>query len=350
MKTKRKLLSRLMTMLIAACIISMQLPITGRAMTKYISNGINYEEGYIIVGESHAAISSVAVSFVSAANGGILHWSEDLSYAYICDSTESVTDEGNPNTYTISGNLFFVFEGMSYADRMKQGSKEFIYSDGRGSRGSGVEKIHQIMKINPNIKHWNIISMQGALAAHEGTQSMANYYVNSYRNWINYEFPNADCYFMSLATSTKYYRGVKNVEVFNNSLAAAFPDKYLDFSAFYKSKTPADMTDTLHWNHETYVEIISEAIAKVCQKRGTGTPKTTTKITNAVNTKEVCAILHTNDKTAVYTAPSLTSKLLLPKCEAGLPVLVTGITENGFFRVAITADRTPCYIAGYGLE
>ena len=63
----------------------------------------------------------------------------------------------------------------------------------------------------------------------------------------------------------------------------------------------------------------------------------------------VQAVLYTNDRTVIYAQPSLESSVILPICEAGIPIQVTGITSNGFFRVCVSPDGTDSYIAGEGL-
>ncbi|MDE7323309.1 MAG: hypothetical protein K2N73_11435 [Lachnospiraceae bacterium] len=52
----------------------------------------------------------------------------------------------------------------------------------------------------------------------------------------------------------------------------------------------------------------------------------------------------------IYAEPSLESSLILESCDAGIPMLVTGITPNGFFRVRVDSDGTLAYIAGTGLS
>lgn len=52
----------------------------------------------------------------------------------------------------MKGNLFFVFEGNNGGvDDVRQTSQQYIYSDGKGKQGRGVQKIHEIINTNPTI-------------------------------------------------------------------------------------------------------------------------------------------------------------------------------------------------------
>ena len=66
----------------------------------------------------------------------------------------------------------------------------------------------------------------------------------------------------------------------------------------------------------------------------------------AYTVKECKAIMYTNDKATVYTAPDFES-VLVTTITSGLPVDVTGITSNGWFRIDLKGTY---YIPGYGLE
>lgn len=241
--------------------IVMQPVASVNALTVYESDGIYHEEGYIFVGESHSVASSYAAAIYAEALG------EDISYAYRLDSSKEVTEQGKGNTFTMKGNLFFVFEGNSNENGSLQTSRGYIYSDGAGNRGRAVEKVHEIINQNPNVSHWNIISMQGAAAAGEGTKEVAEYYASSYRNWIEYEFPQADCYFLSIATMTKYYALVPDKNIFNNTLAAAFPDRFFDYTDFYAQRNPQRLVDEIHWDYDTYFELVADVIEKVKEKQ-----------------------------------------------------------------------------------
>lgn len=59
------------------------------------------------------------------------------------------------------------------------------------------------------------------------------------------------------------------------------------------------------------------------------------------------AILFSNEETVVYAEADLASVIILPDLQAGLPIQVTGITDNGFFQVSIGETF---YIPGYGLS
>lgn len=64
---------------------------------------------------------------------------------------------------------------------------------------------------------------------------------------------------------------------------------------------------------------------------------------------EVQTVFCTNEQTVIYAQPSLNSSIILASCETGLPVQVTGITDNGFFRVCVSTDGSESYVAGDGL-
>lgn len=316
--------------------------ITANAMTVYESDGIYHKEGYIFVGESH----SVGSAYAAAANAEALR--EDISYMYRLDSSKEITERGKDNTFTMKGNLFFVFEGNSNANGSLQTSCGYIYSDGAGKRGRAVEKLHEIIGKNPNISHWNIISMQGAAAAGEGTKEVAQYYVNSYQNWIEYEFPQADCYFLSIATMTKYYDAVPDKDIFNNTLAAAFPDNFFDYTDFYTARNPQKLVDEIHWDFDTYFELVTDVIERIARKRQAEKSMTATEAQYSVT--DVQAVFYTNDKTVIYARPSTESAVILPFCGAGLPIQVTGITSDGYFRVCVSPDKADSFIAGDGLS
>lgn len=331
-------------------------PISANAMTVFESDGIYHEEGYIVIGESHCTLAAHGMGMKAESIGNVFHLGEnnDIYYEHRWDSSREVTKEGNPNTFTMKGNLFFVFEGNNGGvDDVTQTSQKYIYSDGKGNRGRGVEKMHEIMDANPNIAHWNIISFHGAVSASKGSKAIADYYVNSYRNWMNYEFPEAQCYFLSVSTMTKYYKSTPDKNVFNNTIKAAFPDRFLDYTDFYKARVSKRMIDTIHFDHETYVDLITDIITKITQMQKTAeqpqmpeeTPETPVEFT----VTEVQAVFYTNDQTVIYTQPSLNSSVILASCEAGLPVPVTGITDNGFFRVCVSPDGSESYVAGDGL-
>lgn len=59
------------------------------------------------------------------------------------------------------------------------------------------------------------------------------------------------------------------------------------------------------------------------------------------------AILFSNEETVVYAEADLASAVILPDLQTGLPIQVTGITDNGFFQVSIGEIF---YIPGYGLD
>lgn len=62
---------------------------------------------------------------------------------------------------------------------------------------------------------------------------------------------------------------------------------------------------------------------------------------------DVSGVLYTNNATAVYTDAD-GQTLLLPKVDPGLPILVTGVTDNGYFRIDLAGQVL--YIPGIGLS
>ena len=263
MKRMMKLLSALF---VAVCILMTSVS-EANAVTVYGTDDIEHEEGYIIVGESHVVLTMNAYA-QSIDSEGYVAGLEDVQFFFNWDDSLSVTEDGAPNTFLMSSNLFFVVEGNIVAEGEKQKNKSYIYSDGQGNHGAGVEKIHNIMETNPNIKHWNIISFQGAVSALEGSVA-GKYYVNSYRNWIDYEFPEADIYIVSHATMTKFYRQSKVAGEFDKELKKAFPERFLDYTAFFKERYPDQMLDpdqkpdSIHWNNDTYISLFNDIITKI---------------------------------------------------------------------------------------
>lgn len=61
---------------------------------------------------------------------------------------------------------------------------------------------------------------------------------------------------------------------------------------------------------------------------------------------ESTAVLYSNDNTAVYKTPDINSGVVTT-IASGLPVHVTGITSNGWFRISLNGVY---YVPGYGLE
>lgn len=325
---KNRFVSGLMVMMF--CVFSLFLDLPVHAMTVYESDGIVHEEGYIIIGESHAINTARVIGDRAEAAGNTFQWGgTDISYEFQWDGSIEVTPEGLPNTFRMKGNLFVVFEGISQkTDAKTQCSYEYIYSDGKGTQGRGVQKIHEIIDGNPNILHWNIISMCGASSAGKG-KAVADMCAASYRNWIAYEFPEADCYFLSIATNKKYYRHLQDRDVYNRTLAAAFPEEFLDYSDFYAERYPERLVDTIHWDDETYVDLIEDVLWKIEERRSAEKPDSITEYTVTA----LQDILYTNDKTVVYDCPDLRGRVILNSCSGGLPVQITGMTDNRFYQI-----------------
>lgn len=61
---------------------------------------------------------------------------------------------------------------------------------------------------------------------------------------------------------------------------------------------------------------------------------------------ENTAVLYSNENTAVYKVPDINSGVVTT-IASGLPVQVTGITSNGWFRISLNGVY---YVPGYGLE
>ncbi|MFG6367608.1 MAG: hypothetical protein K1W16_04160 [Lachnospiraceae bacterium] len=322
--------------------------LSANAVCFYESDGIYHREGYIFVGESHVYLSAAVMNSVTDLEGYIEELN-DVRYFYKNDKSISQDQYGNPNTMYMKGNLFFVYEGLNIPEeRSTQLDRSYIYSDGKGARGRAVQKIHDIMNGNPNIEHWNIISFQGALEAKTRSSKSSSYYVKSYRNWIDYEFPDADCYFISIPTLTGWYDHVKDANAINNALAQAFPEQYLDYTAFLRERYPQEMidptlkTDDIHWNNDTYIALTKDVLRQIQERRGIDTQ------TQNITVFEMQAVLYTNDKTVIYLQPNLTKNILLPSCSADLPVQVTGKTENGFYQIML--DQLTCYVPETGLS
>lgn len=58
------------------------------------------------------------------------------------------------------------------------------------------------------------------------------------------------------------------------------------------------------------------------------------------------AVLYSNDSTKVYESPDLSAKVVTTIAK-NLPVSVTGVTSNGWFRITLNGTY---YVPGYGLE
>ena len=255
-----KIKSRFLLGIVLALVLTIMPVQDINAGTVYLSDGIEHAEGYIFIGESHMVLSANAYSRSIDQNNKVIGL-EDVYYHYLWDSSVYSYD-GHANTFIMSGNLFFVFEGNAEYDAVTQKSKEYIYSDGKGNHGVAVAKIHEIINNNPNIKHWNIISYHGAVSALEW-ETTAPYYIQSYNNWIEYEFPEADCFFVSHSTMTKFYKQKKTAYMFNEAIEGAFQDCFFDYTDFYEKRMATNMIDTIHWNDTTYIELINDIIKKI---------------------------------------------------------------------------------------
>lgn len=135
--------------------------------------------------------------------------------------------------------------------------------------------------------------------------------------------------------------GQRIKKVFNATIATAFPDNFLDYTDFYVSRSPQRMIDTIHWDEETYFDLISNVIETTRQK------KQGTDAAPDYAVAEVQAVFYTNGNTIILEQPDMGSTVLFPTVEAGLPILVTGVTENGFFRVSL--GELVGFVPGSGL-
>lgn len=327
----RKKITALLLCILFVCAVAGDAVSVAAAQMFYESDEEYHEEGYIFIGESHIGIAMAYIGNVTDENGNVPDVN-DVKFFY--------TDHGSDN-YTMKGNLFFVCEGT---DKSTQAAKEYIYSDGMGKRGKAVERVHAIIEANPNIAHWNIILYQGTAQAKLGSQSIADYYVASYRNWIDYEFPEADIYFLSISTMTKYFRACRNPELLNDALRSAFPDTFLDYTEFYNQRYPQGMwdpsqkSDTVHWSWNTYLELVTGVITQVQDRRGDIDPVSTV-------VTDTDAVFYTNESTVIYSLPDLSGEVLFSGLGAGLPLHVTGTTDNGFFRIDLGEMTAYVYAA-----
>lgn len=63
---------------------------------------------------------------------------------------------------------------------------------------------------------------------------------------------------------------------------------------------------------------------------------------------EASAVLFTNEDTVIRSDADENSKVILSGAEAGLPIQVTGVTSNGYFRILL--DGQTYYVHGTGLN
>lgn len=67
----------------------------------------------------------------------------------------------------------------------------------------------------------------------------------------------------------------------------------------------------------------------------------------AAEVTPINAVLFSNEETVIYAEADLASTVILPDVQIGLPIQVTGITDNGFFQVNL---GEVFYVPGYGLS
>lgn len=63
---------------------------------------------------------------------------------------------------------------------------------------------------------------------------------------------------------------------------------------------------------------------------------------------EASAVLYTNENTVIRSDADENSVVILPEVDAGLPIQVTGVTSNGYFRILL--DGQTFYVHGIGLN
>lgn len=336
---RRTVNSRIRLVLVWILVFCMLPAMTGHAAAQYVSDGMIHEEGYIVIGSSHVVLAGYAMEQRTDESHKVI----GLEGVYYTKT--AIPEAGRTGTkamekdFEMSGNLFFVCEGLIIDATNRQATKEYIYSDGKGKCGEGVQTIHRVMDANPNIKHWNIISYQGAAQAAKGRQDIADYYVSSYRNWMEYEFPDADCYFLSHSLITKIYRGKRNLDLFNRTLEQAFPDQYMDYTAYFKERYPSGMSDptekgdAVHWSAETYAGMITDVIRRIQERRAECMEQQ-----NPVKITPVVLVLYTNETTVIKRKPHAGAEIVVAGCDAGLPIQVTGVADTGFYEIALNGE------------
>ena len=154
-------------------IFSMMPALTGYASAQVVSDGMLHEEGYIVIGSSHAVLAGYDMVDITDENHKVIGL-DDVYYSKVPLTEAAWTGIGAMECdFEMSGNLFFVGEGLWIDANNHQATKEYIYSDGKGNCGEGVAAVHKVIEANPNIKHWNIISYQGCAQAALGSQQIA---------------------------------------------------------------------------------------------------------------------------------------------------------------------------------
>lgn len=254
-----------LTMTAAVLVMAVLVPQKAYAETVYESDNREYDEGYIILGESHACLAAAEYAEMTDDEGNVKDLN-DVVYHFKWDDSVATDENGNPDTFTMSGNLFFVYQGNAQADGPIQTSREFIYSDGHGKMGRGVEKIHEIIDKNPGIRHWNILSYHGSMSALNGAE-LVPYYIDCYNNWIEYEFPEASIYFLSHSTMTQYYKQNKKAYKFDEGIKEEYPGRFYDFTDYYEARYPDHTIDAVHWDAPTYITMFNIVINNMQEKR-----------------------------------------------------------------------------------
>lgn len=127
---------------------------------------------------------------------------------------------------------------------------------------------------------------------------------------------------------------------------------FSDYTEFYNQRYPQEMmdptlrSDTIHWNPKTYTEMIVSVIREIQLRREIAKQTVMVPVTGEVTMTDVDAVLYTNENTVIFARPDWNAQILFPLVEAGLPIHVTGITDNGFFCVDL--GETAAYIHGAG--
>ncbi len=118
---------------------------------------------------------------------------------------------------------------------------------------------------------------------------------------------------------------------------------------------PSSSINRTSYEVETVMGIVYEGQEYLfMQKSPDSSSYTVSDGTNSVPTPatytvtDVSAVFYTGETTVVYADAALDSQVVLPAVGAKLPVLVTGVTSNGFFKVDL-GTGVSYYIPGYGL-
>lgn len=80
---------------------------------------------------------------------GTIPGAEHIAYTLQWDASKAVTEKGDPNTFLMKGNLFFVWEGIAGSDATIQTNIRYIHSDGKGDAAG---QLSVFMKLSMEIR------------------------------------------------------------------------------------------------------------------------------------------------------------------------------------------------------